>query len=169
MASSLFAAILHPKPRRKHDASLSSNLPGFATPPSESTYALRPGRYADVAAFAAAYYSSFSDSRGGEESTDDNLLDVLFEDHEKYQDETRDALERILAPRLWSLHFRMGALVDDGNGGRVVGFVCVKRPDCEVTFYERWISPSKFFFLASLRSIYVSIYIPFRYGYYSSG
>lgn len=106
-----------------------------------STYTLRPGLVADVPSFARVYYDSFSDARPG--ASTDNLMDILFGDFRKHPRDTRAVLDAMLRPRLWSLQYRMSALVDDATG-HVVGFVCFKRPATEVSFYERWLSPRTF-------------------------
>ncbi|OAA77227.1 Acyl-CoA N-acyltransferase [Akanthomyces lecanii RCEF 1005] len=103
-----------------------------------STYTLRPGLFADVPSFAHVYYDSFSDTRPG--ASTDNLMDILFGDFRSHPRDTRAVLAAMLAPRLWSLQYRMSALVDDATD-EVVGFVCVKRPATEISFYERWLSP----------------------------
>lgn len=132
------SAKLTPRVRPRHDPTLAGST---TTPVAKSSFTLRPGVYGDLPAFAAVYYSSFSDTREG--ASDDNLLDVLFEGHRDEPDAIREALQWMLTPRLWSLEYRMSALVDDADG-KVVGFLCVKRPGSEVSFYERWISPGKF-------------------------
>ncbi|TQV92032.1 acetyltransferase (GNAT) family domain-containing protein [Cordyceps javanica] len=116
-----------------------------------TTFTLRPGRLRDVAAFARTYYAAFSDPRPSAAAAADNFLDVLFgPDYRDRRPDVEAALAAILAPRLWSLQYRLSALVvdkgtGDGNADadddNVVGFVCVKRPESEVTFYERWLSP----------------------------
>lgn len=120
--------------------------------PSASTYTLRPGRDADVAAIADVYYAAFADHRPG--ALPDNLMDVLFgPSFRAHPSDTKALLAHIIAPRLWSVQYRLSVLVDDASG-QVIGFVCFKRPLTEVSFYERWLSPRMFlfFFLTSLRS-----------------
>lgn len=141
----MLSAKIYPKRRGRHDPSLQppSASTSSSAPAAKSSFTLRPGVYGDVPAFADTYYTSFADTRTG--ASDDNLLDVLFPDHAAHPVEVRDALQRILAPRLWSLEYRMSALVDDASGA-VVGLLCMKRPKSEVSFWERWLSPGKFFF-----------------------
>ncbi|KAJ6779437.1 hypothetical protein PWT90_05416 [Aphanocladium album] len=103
-------------------------------------------------AFAHAYYASFTDDRPG--ASDDNLMDVLFGDYRKFANETKRLLAAMLTPRLWDLQYRMSALVEDETGD-VVGFVCFKRPKCEISFYERWISPTTW--LNTLYSVLYSV------------
>ncbi|KAJ3472940.1 hypothetical protein NLG97_g10618 [Lecanicillium saksenae] len=63
-------------------------------------------------------------------------------DYKTHDKETRAILEAMLTPRLWTLEYRMSALVEDRTGD-VVGFVCFKRAAAEISFYERWISPTE--------------------------
>ncbi|OAA55429.1 hypothetical protein ISF_07940 [Cordyceps fumosorosea ARSEF 2679] len=106
----------------------------------KTAYTLRPAVHADVPGLAAAYYAAFADSRPGAPA--DNLLEVLFgDDHRAHPAAVQATLADILAPRLWSLYYCLSALVDASAEEEIVGFVCIKRPDCEVTFYERWLSP----------------------------
>lgn len=108
-----------------------------------SKYTLRTTRWSDRDSLGRLYVSAFS-------SANDNIIPVIFPSSATNHARLRSILSRIFEKRLFSpLDYAFKSVVRTSTG-EVVGFSCVKPPKCDVTFYQRWLSPCKCLYLISL-------------------
>lgn len=106
----------------------------MAVPP----FRTRPGRLADVPSIARLYALGFDK---------DSLLDVLFPLRRNHHpDDVRTFAHRMFLDRAWNPLYvlSIAETVPSAEGEpQAVGFTWWRRPESELSFYERWVSPCK--------------------------
>jgi|SRR5687767_11568755 hypothetical protein len=100
-------------------------------PATTQPYRLRPGTWADIPRAANLYALAFRN---------DQLMQFLFPDREKYPDEWRAAIVRILETRYWTLGWRFTVAVDEDDVPQA--FSWWNRGKGFESFWRRWLSPS---------------------------
>lgn len=93
-------------------------------------YSIRPGRRSDIPYARDLYLASFHG---------DMLLDILFPTRHDHPGSFAAHLHRLFVERWWTPNYDLAVCVD-GND-RPVGFTWWKRPNSQLSFYERWLSP----------------------------
>ncbi len=96
-------------------------------------YRIRPGRRSDLTQAVEIYEQSFSH---------DALIDILFPNRHEHPEALRTFIRRLFMERWWNPHFDLDVLMSTtANDPLIVGFTWWKRPDSQLSFYERWVSP----------------------------
>ena len=105
-------------------------------------YSLRAGRLADVSTVASLYTSAFAHDR---------ITDIMFPSHRTHPRDYHETVRRLIQTRAWMPEYSLTVLVDrassssssSSSSSTPVGFALWRRPESEVSFYERWLSPCK--------------------------
>lgn len=96
-------------------------------------YRIRPGFLSDVPHAVDIYMVSFAN---------EGLIDILFPNRHTRPEALIAYVSRLFHSRWWSPNYDMHVLVGDADG-RPVGFTWWKRPNSQLSFCERWISPCR--------------------------
>jgi hypothetical protein len=93
-------------------------------------YSIRPGRRSDVLYARDLYLPAFNG---------DMLLDIMFPTRHDHPASFSAHLLRLFVERWWTPNYDLTVCVDEND--RPVGFTWWKRPNSQLSFYERWLSP----------------------------
>ncbi|KAJ4128015.1 hypothetical protein NW768_008299 [Fusarium equiseti] len=96
------------------------------------TYRVRPGLYSDVSEVVKVWNAAFAK---------DQLMDILFPGRQTHPELLLAQITRRFYSRYWTPNFDLHVLVSTTDD-KPVGLTWWKRPDSQLSFYERWISPS---------------------------
>ncbi|KAG8677785.1 hypothetical protein FPOAC2_03927 [Fusarium poae] len=96
------------------------------------TYRVRPGLYSDVSEVVKIWNAAFAK---------DQLMDILFPGRQIHPELMQAHITRLFYSRYWTLNYDLHVLTSTADN-KPVGFTWWKRPDSQLSFYERWISPS---------------------------
>lgn len=96
-------------------------------------YRIRPGTLSDIPRAVQVYQAAFDHDR---------LFDFLFPNRHEHPEALCAHATRLFQSRWWTPNFDFYILagVDDNQPA---GLTWWKRPDSQLSFYERWVSPCK--------------------------
>ncbi|KAH7184970.1 acyl-CoA N-acyltransferase [Fusarium flagelliforme] len=100
--------------------------------PAICTYRVRPGLYSDVSEVVKVWNAAFAK---------DQLMDILFPGRQTHPELLLAQITRLFYSRYWTPNYDLHVLVSTTDD-KPVGLTWWKRPDSQLSIYERWISPS---------------------------
>lgn len=99
--------------------------------PAICTYRVRPGLYSDVSEVVKVWNAAFAKEQ---------LMDILFPGRQTHPELLLAQITRLFYSRYWTPNYDFHVLASTTDD-KPLGLTWWKRPDSQLSFYERWISP----------------------------